>query len=605
MTQLTAAAPAILPDPSTRRLLKGLLASLLLHAAVLSLQFGVPGLRAGSGTPFTVRLTPLPSPTTPLPLPVPPAPAVIPPDPPPQPSTDAAVARVPAPASVPTPRGFTLRDPVAPAPPPPVPAPVSEQPHRTPRRRARRAPDAGTVGLDVIASTTPAASDFEVPLPQLGPDQVVETEPVEPVAREEVPDTERTTAPEQVQEQEEEEQRLAQKRLLQAAESAERERAQQLVEQRRRREQTEREQAEREQAQQLADRQRSEQAERERAQQLAEQRQREDQLRQQAAERQRSEQAERERAQQLAEQRQREDQLRQQAAERQRSEQAERERAQQLAEQRQHEEQLRLQLAERQRSEQAERERAQQLAEQRQREEQLRRQEAERQRAEQAERERLAAEAARAEEAREAARQAADAARRQAEEQSRMAQAVPGPTPGARPGNGGADVVGTGGALPRGALGGDMASRAREMLRGIDVGKAVPDALRPAEDARRGIRRALAEAVRRDAPLRLYADSVRQKIERNALLTHAQLSSRDVQSDPVVSVTVRSDGSVEDVVIVRSSGRPDVDDIIRRIVQVNARYSAFPPNVAAQYDVVELRRVWRFAGTLRLLEEVR
>jgi hypothetical protein len=44
---------------------------------------------------------------------------------------------------------------------------------------------------------------------------------------------------------------------------------------------------------------------------------------------------------------------------------------------------------------------------------------------------------------------------------------------------------------------------------------------------------------------------------------------------------------------------------VRRIVGMNARYSAFPPNVAARYDVIELRRIWTFAGVLRLMEEVR
>jgi hypothetical protein len=44
---------------------------------------------------------------------------------------------------------------------------------------------------------------------------------------------------------------------------------------------------------------------------------------------------------------------------------------------------------------------------------------------------------------------------------------------------------------------------------------------------------------------------------------------------------------------------------VRRVVRLNARYSAFPPNVAANYDVIELRRVWSFAGALRLLEEMR
>jgi outer membrane biosynthesis protein TonB len=59
------------------------------------------------------------------------------------------------------------------------------------------------------------------------------------------------------------------------------------------------------------------------------------------------------------------------------------------------------------------------------------------------------------------------------------------------------------------------------------------------------------------------------------------------------------------VTILRSSGRPQLDDAVRRIVRVNARYAAFPPNVAARYDLVEIRRVWAFAEGLKLLEEVR
>jgi hypothetical protein len=123
--------------------------------------------------------------------------------------------------------------------------------------------------------------------------------------------------------------------------------------------------------------------------------------------------------------------------------------------------------------------------------------------------------------------------------------------------------------------------------------------------AARALRRALAEAGRHDVPLRMYVDSIRQKIERNAVLSDAQLATNDVRTDPVVSVAIRSDGSVEDVVILRSSGRADIDEFVRRIIHLNARYAAFPANVAAHYDVVEIRRVWRFAGVLRLLEEMR
>jgi TonB family protein len=129
--------------------------------------------------------------------------------------------------------------------------------------------------------------------------------------------------------------------------------------------------------------------------------------------------------------------------------------------------------------------------------------------------------------------------------------------------------------------------------------------MRAAEQAQQAVRRAFANAARHDVPLRMYIDSVRQKIERNATVSEAQLSSQAVHTDPVVSIAIRSDGSIEDVTILRSSGRPDIDEIVRRVVRLNARYAAFPANVAANYDVIELRRIWTFAGVLRLVEEVR
>ncbi|MCS0596927.1 TonB family protein [Massilia agri] len=118
-------------------------------------------------------------------------------------------------------------------------------------------------------------------------------------------------------------------------------------------------------------------------------------------------------------------------------------------------------------------------------------------------------------------------------------------------------------------------------------------------------RRALADGAERDAPLRLYVDSVRQKLERNAILGGARFGRGEVRADPLVSVSLRSDGSIDDVTIVRSSGRPDMDEAVRRFVHLNARYAAFPPNVAARFDVIEIRRVWAFAEGLKLLEELR
>ena len=149
-----------------------------------------------------------------------------------------------------------------------------------------------------------------------------------------------------------------------------------------------------------------------------------------------------------------------------------------------------------------------------------------------------------------------------------------------------------------------MASRARELLRGLSIPSVAPPPARPVNPFA-GSRRVVSDGAEGDVPLRLYVDSVRQKLERNAVLGGSRFKLQDVRIDPLVSLSLRSDGSIDDVTIVRSSGRPDMDDAVRRFVQLNARYSAFPPNVAARFDVIEIRRVWRFVDGLKLLEEMR
>jgi hypothetical protein len=43
---------------------------------------------------------------------------------------------------------------------------------------------------------------------------------------------------------------------------------------------------------------------------------------------------------------------------------------------------------------------------------------------------------------------------------------------------------------------------------------------------------------------------------------------------------------------------------VRQIVRLNARYAQFPPNIASRYDVIDIRRIWRFDDALKLLEEL-
>ena len=68
----------------------------------------------------------------------------------------------------------------------------------------------------------------------------------------------------------------------------------------------------------------------------------------------------------------------------------------------------------------------------------------------------------------------------------------------------------------------------------------------------------------------------------------------------MVTVAIRSDGSVESVTFVLSSGVPEIDEAIRRIVQSQTPYQAFPPALAREFDVIEIRRTWHFDAAVRL-----
>ena len=198
-----------------------------------------------------------------------------------------------------------------------------------------------------------------------------------------------------------------------------------------------------------------------------------------------------------------------------------------------------------------------------------------------------------------ARQQAAEAAAADQRERERsVAAAAAIGNPGA--GDGGSGGSGT---VPKNLLGSDAGNRVRELTRGIDLLHGAPP--RSARGDERGTRRAVVGSGERDVPLRMYVDSFRQKIERNGGQGFTSQVGDRAGTDPLVSVALRSDGSVDDVTIVRSSGNADTDNAVRRIIRLNARYSAFPPNIADRYDVIEVRRIWRFAETLRLLEELR
>ena len=98
----------------------------------------------------------------------------------------------------------------------------------------------------------------------------------------------------------------------------------------------------------------------------------------------------------------------------------------------------------------------------------------------------------------------------------------------------------------------------------------------------------------------LYAEAWARKIQLNMTFEMIREAVKTPHTHPVVTVAIRSDGSVESVTFVMSSGVPDIDEAVRRIVQSQLPYQAFPPGLARDFDVVEIRRTWYFDGAVRL-----
>ena len=96
-----------------------------------------------------------------------------------------------------------------------------------------------------------------------------------------------------------------------------------------------------------------------------------------------------------------------------------------------------------------------------------------------------------------------------------------------------------------------------------------------------------------------YVEAWARKIQFNTSVDTVREVAKRLHTNPTVTVAIRSDGSVESVTFVLSSGVAEIDETIRRIVQSHV-YQAFPPGLAREYDVIEVRRTWYFDTAVRL-----
>jgi len=101
-----------------------------------------------------------------------------------------------------------------------------------------------------------------------------------------------------------------------------------------------------------------------------------------------------------------------------------------------------------------------------------------------------------------------------------------------------------------------------------------------------------------------YVEDWRAKIERVGNLNYPE-AARNLQlyGSLLITVSIRSDGSVENVEINRSSGQAILDAAAVKIVQMSAPFAAFPPDIKRDTDVLHITRTWMFTKGDKLTSE--
>lgn len=97
-----------------------------------------------------------------------------------------------------------------------------------------------------------------------------------------------------------------------------------------------------------------------------------------------------------------------------------------------------------------------------------------------------------------------------------------------------------------------------------------------------------------------YVEDWRQKVERIGNLNYPNAAKGRLYGNLVLTVVIKSDGSLAQVDINRSSGKKVLDDAARRIVEMAAPYAVFPDAIRRDTDIVEITRTWSFTTSDRL-----
>jgi len=142
------------------------------------------------------------------------------------------------------------------------------------------------------------------------------------------------------------------------------------------------------------------------------------------------------------------------------------------------------------------------------------------------------------------------------------------------------------------------------MQRSLEIARLEAQIAREWESYQQRPRRRFIGARTEEFRFARYIEDWRVKIERVGELNYPQAArDRKLYGSLVVTVAIKSDGSLERVDINRPSGQRILDAAALRIVQLAAPFAAFPADIAKDTDVISITRTWVFTRSDQLVTE--
>lgn len=147
-------------------------------------------------------------------------------------------------------------------------------------------------------------------------------------------------------------------------------------------------------------------------------------------------------------------------------------------------------------------------------------------------------------------------------------------------------------------------SAADIVSRGMEIARLEAQIAREWENYQQRPRRRFIGARTQEFRFARYIEDWRAKVERVGELNYPQ-AARDqrIYGSMVVTVSIKSDGSLERVEINRPSGQRILDAAAQRIVQLAAPFAPFPADIAKDTDILSITRTWIFTRSDQLVTE--